>query len=129
MDEIVEALSSLQTIIAAGAGLLAGAVGSLVAPWVHWAIEARRERLASRRRLIAELRATINHHMAEDDDFGFLRDTAYSRLRPYMDPKVVESLERPSTFHVRKDIPGAPPATLSSLAREVSRIERDWKLI
>src|SRR5215212_3297925 len=45
-------------------GLVAGVVGSLVAPWVHWTIERRRVRLHRRQQLIEDLRYALSTYSA-----------------------------------------------------------------
>jgi hypothetical protein len=48
-----------QYLIPAVAGLFSGAVGSLVAPWVQWGIEAKRERIKARRDLLLQARELL----------------------------------------------------------------------
>lgn len=129
LEDVLAALKSVQTVVAALAGLVSGAIGSLVAPWIQWGIEKKRDTRMAQRQAIDDIRSMIDEHTKRDDEYGFLNEMSYMRLRPEMDPDVVKSLERPRTLHIRMDIPGAGPAPLRRLSNEVSRIEREWKLV
>jgi hypothetical protein len=47
-----------QVVIPAIAGLVSGGIASLVAPWVNWRIEQKREKLAHKRALIRRWRVS-----------------------------------------------------------------------
>ena len=46
-------------VIPSSLGLLGGTIGSLIAPWVSWGIEKRREKLKYRREIIQRCREKI----------------------------------------------------------------------
>jgi hypothetical protein len=62
--------STVNAIIAGIVGLVAGAVGSLIAPWVQWGVEKRRKRCERRTALIQRWR-----------DIGFPRSHGHKRAR------------------------------------------------
>lgn len=117
--------NQMDTIIAAVTGLVAGAIGSLVAPWVQWAIETRRSKLSYRRELIARWREAIERHNHEESDFT---DTAaYSAIRSHMDQELARSLERGTVCSTRRG--GHGNGRKYVLMDEIARIERDWDLV
>jgi hypothetical protein len=80
-------------IIAAVAGLATGTLGSLVAPWVQWRIETRRERLKGRTTRVNEWRAGLaeaeGYETLEHGTFSsrsFLTEPWYLSLRPHRWP-------------------------------------------
>jgi tetrahydromethanopterin S-methyltransferase subunit E len=67
----------MEKIIIAIIGFVAGAVGSLIAPWVNWGIEQRKQRRASRNALINNARGYVTSKA-----FGVVRnkiDSHYSK--------------------------------------------------
>ncbi len=42
-------------------GLIGGAIGSLVAPWLNWKIEVKKEQLKSKKELILNLRTYLQN--------------------------------------------------------------------
>jgi F0F1-type ATP synthase membrane subunit b/b' len=91
--------------------------------------EQQRDELMSgeRRKRIEDWRSAISNH-----EFGgyprFASTAAYSQMKPYLRPKVVEMLEAPRTFHVGNEARG-DSAYQYTLLDEVARIEREWGLI
>lgn len=121
----------MEVLIAASsgaiAGLISGVIGSLIAPWVQWAIEKRRSRLSYRQERIGVWRRSIR----EFDYFGtkkFTATGAYSEMRPHLQGDVRESLETPRTSIVSNEARGEV-AERSLLLDEVTRIEKEWGLV
>jgi hypothetical protein len=78
-----------QYLIPAAAGLVSGAIGSLVAPWIQWGVESKREQKAGRKALLAEVRALL----AEPPSLAeFRRMPIYSRVFPLVSEKTREVL-------------------------------------
>jgi hypothetical protein len=71
----------LRFAIPAVVGLITGAMGSLIAPWVSWGIEKRRSKVEARRRSIADARAELQH---KPENKAFRESLLYSRLRPHL---------------------------------------------
>jgi hypothetical protein len=112
-------------LISAALGLIGGVVGSLVAPWVQWAVEKRRNIYDYRRVLIRVWREKIEGF---DYSAGSIGDTAtYAAIRPLLDPEIRKKLENSRTVI----IPGVrgPHPIKQLLLDKVSRIERKWGLM
>ena len=118
------------------AGLISGVIASLIAPWVQWAIEKRRNLFTYRRELIRSWREDIENY---DHAEGNIRVTAtYSAIRPHLKVEVRERLESPRTVHVELDsrseggvtISGKSPSSVKTLLLdEVARLEQDCGLV
>jgi len=80
-----------------------------------------------RQKRIEDWRSAISDH-----EFGgyprFASTVAYSQMKPYLRPEVVEMLEAPRTFHVGNEARGET-AYRYTLLDEVARIEKEWGLI
>jgi len=113
-----------EKIIAALFGLIGGTIGSLVAPWIHWAVERRRTQLANRKEQIADLR-----RLATQMDLHELFDTAeYAALRPHLSTQALSRIEGQRVVHI---VMGRDrqPSRENTLFDEIARIEREWKLV
>lgn len=118
----------LTALIAGVVGLVTGAVGSLIAPWVNWGIEKRRKQFENRSELVHQWRDIIAN--ADFDRSLMLKSPFYGSLRPLLSPETLQKIERPST-HIYSVI-GGPPIDnhdRTTLLHEVARIERKWKLV
>ena len=115
----------MDIILTALVGLVGGVIGSLIAPWVQWAVEKRRRQVEYRRELIQSWRAEIEAFDHEANNFG---DTAaYSAIRSHLRSEVREAVEKPRTFYVgggRGDM-----VKKHKLLDEVARIEKEWELV
>ena len=80
----------LTAIIAGVAGLFTGIIGSLIAPWVHWGIEKRRNLTAYRREKIMNWKKFIEHNY---NDTTFQNSALYSELRPHLSKRTIQSIE------------------------------------
>ena len=86
------------------AGLISGVIGSLIAPWVQWAIEKRRSRLGYRQQLINTWREGIDRFDFQLELTGSFGETDwYSAIRPHLRDDVIEALERPRTAIVANE--------------------------
>jgi hypothetical protein len=120
-------------LIPAVAGLLSGAVGSLVAPWVQWGIEARRERMKARRTLLSQARELLANP-PPIEEFRML--PLYFQLKQFLKPSTIVCI------HGQYDewgneaivvVTGGPYGGVNPYAHEIlhnlSVIERKWKLV
>ncbi|KGE78191.1 hypothetical protein [Halomonas salina] len=114
-------------LISAGAGLLAGAIGSLVAPWVHWAIEKRRSQFMYRQELVRTWRVEIESFSWDHGDFG--DSTTYAAMRPHMREEVIKKFEAQRTMHVPPDGGRGQKLHKQWASDEVARIEKEWGLV
>lgn len=80
----------LKILIPAFFGLVAGIVGSLIAPWVNWGIEKRKLKLAARREFIALARKTVQ---VTDSKNKFREHAIYSQLRAFLLKSTRELIE------------------------------------
>lgn len=119
----------LTRILPAILGFVAGAIGSLVAPWVNWGIEQRREKRKRRLELVDSWRQYIENNF----EWSSFRNTAvFSHMKPYLSETMVKELdpvtecEKP-TIHGRSVI-GEDTLT-KKLLDEIAAIEKKWNLI
>lgn len=121
-QEVVTAL------IAAIVGLLTGAIGSLVAPWVNWGIEKRRKRHDKRGALVETWQAIIANPKFERD--RIIDHPSYGALKPLLSGEAAKQLHRPANAHiVVRGGSGPGDADRTLLQREIARIEREWGLV
>lgn len=113
-------------ITAAVAGAGAGVISSLLAPWVAWAIEKRRQAIDYKRELIGNARTALAEAMAKEDDEIFVKSAAYHALRPYLNEKAVGMLEAKYVGYSDGDRVGA---VNGELIDAIAKLEREWGLI
>jgi len=119
--------STINAIIAGSVGLIAGVIGSLIAPWVQWGIAKKQIKHERRIKLIQRWREIIS---AEEFDRGvLLNDPEYGPLRDLLTEEVRKELERP-VGEITVNF-GSPIESLDRdlILKEVTRIEKLWDLI
>lgn len=119
-------LLTSQNVIAGITGLVTGAVGSLVAPWVQWAIEKRRKKVERRQDQIDRWRDAIADHEGDIREFG--AEPEYAAMKEHMDPGVVEKWESETFFASSGGGRGGEPRR-KMLLDQVAQIEREWDLV
>jgi hypothetical protein len=102
-------------------GFIAGVIGSLVAPWVHWGIEKRRQKMNYRRQLIKEWREEIDFDVAD-----FPNKARYSSLRPHLSKETIDAIEG-NEITIRMGRKGDVIKGL--LLDDIAKIEKQWDLI
>lgn len=113
-------------VAGAASGSIAGAVASLMAPWMNWGTEKRRLRLKARRSLVSDWRTAV---MSASSSQRFRESEAYASLRPHLLPKVRTRLEE-DVMHVQVGGRGQGADNFKPLVYDdIARIERSWKLI
>lgn len=120
----------LNKILPALLGFLAGVVGSLVAPWVKWGIEKRREKLKYKRELIRSWREYVNNHF----EWNTFRDTpVFSEMKPFLSESILKQIDPPDFVNGRPVINLRSPIGRDSikarLLEEITKIEIKWKLL
>ena len=113
-------------IIAAICGLAGGIVGSLIAPWVQWGVERRRQRQAKRRELIRSGRSLLS---TDIDKKTFRETEVYSQLRPHLYQAVIDAIEKDGSKENAQENEDGPEDFKSPLLDDIARIEREWILI
>ncbi|NQT25280.1 hypothetical protein HQ585_07995 [candidate division KSB1 bacterium] len=119
-------------------GLVSGTVASLIAPWIHWGIEKRKDTRAMRREFIDSLRQMISI-----DDFNkgtnwndFSETIMFSQMKPYLSEAIKKELN-PESYNDHKvngpTIYGQSPIGRDTLRirvlDEITRVEKKWDLI
>jgi len=110
-------------------GFVAGAIRSLVAPWVNWGIEKRREKTKRRQEFIDSWRRYIE----DEFEWNSFRNTAmFSQIKPYLSEKMINELDpvegsETPTIHLRSPI-GEDTLT-KRLLDEIAAVEKRWNLI
>ncbi len=141
----------LTAVIGAIAGLISGSIASIIAPWVNWRIEQRKQKLAYRRELISKWRAMIFHIVSiyESDEetnaetfFDLLnREQDYLSLKQHISNETFEKLSKADItpgvinvvvrggLHSGSERINPIDNFASILTDEVSRIEKEWDLV
>jgi hypothetical protein len=78
-----------QYLIPAAAGLISGAVASLIAPWVQWGIEERREQSRGRRELLFNARILL---LDPPPVAEFRKLPIYFQLKPILSVATVKTV-------------------------------------
>lgn len=82
-----------QALLTAFIGLITGAIGSLITPYVKWGIEKKRKRHDYRREIIKELKSIA---MKSDfDRIQIINAQSYMSVREKLSYKTIKTLERP----------------------------------
>ncbi|MGQ4005800.1 hypothetical protein QIW49_04865 [Francisellaceae bacterium CB300] len=114
-------------IISAVIGLISGAIGSLVAPWINWGIEKKRKRYERRVELIQIWRNTVSFDTFNRSDI--LEHSTYGILKKLMKEDSVKVIERPPNhINVVLNSP-TRDSDKDLIVREIARIEQLWKLV
>src|SRR5581483_9896050 len=114
-----------QAVIPAILGLVSGAIGSLVAPWVQWRIERKREKLAYKKEMIRRWRQFLDQKR-DFDESELLDSAVYSEMRPHLSSRTVQSIEC-DKIDVRIGRGGYVIRSL--ILDDLSRLEEEWDLI
>lgn len=115
-------------VVAIVIGLCSGVFGSLIAPWVNWGIEKKREKLRARRDLIFRARRFVSS--GAFSCYGFSAEPYFMQLKPHLSENTInwiihfedhiECLDDTSTIH--NDIK-------TTILEEITSLERRWRLI
>ena len=121
--------SWVQTLISGSVGFVTGAVGSLVAPWVQWAIEKRRTKLDYKRNLIKEWRSFVDNFHWDSDNFG--ESSVYAAMCPHMNPDTIRKFETEGRWTFTATPEGGRGKNLRKqwATDEITAIEKRWKLV
>jgi hypothetical protein len=117
----------MQWFITALIALIGGAIGSLIAPWVHWSIEKRKLKLEYRRKLICEWRESVDSFEWDEDCFG--SSSTYAAMRPHMTEQARKIFETPRTVFVSPEDSRGQNMQKRVAVDEISRIEMKWGLV
>ncbi len=118
-----------EALVGGLAGIVTGAIASLIAPWVNWRIERVRQLHADRRARVDEWRQGLADAESNDrmEDRRFLREPWYLSLRPHLDVGAVGELETQRRFTAT--LGGAQRHRhASTLSDEIDRISQEWRV-
>ena len=113
--------------IAAASAIAGGLITGIIAPHVAWGIEKKREKLKARRAIIERCRVKI-----EDASFtkqSFRTTLEYQYIRPYLQPKEVDAIEKDNTIMVGQHTEDSWNPYRKVLIRAIEKLEKDWDLI
>lgn len=106
-------------------GLFTGAVASLIAPWINWHIEKKKNERMEKEKLIENLRLYVLRKNPKDIEF--INSIDYIRIRPYLSNKFVEELENSNETVIIMG--GATRSNYQSeLLEQIDRIEEEWNV-
>jgi hypothetical protein len=114
-----------QVVIPAISGLVSGTIASLVAPWINWRIEQKREKLAYKKEMIRRWRQFLDRKR-DFDESELLDSAVYSEMRPHLSSRTVQSIES-DTIDVQVGRGGYVIRSL--ILDDISRLEEEWDLI
>jgi len=111
-------------IIAAIIGLISGAVGSLLAPWVKWRIEKVRLQFEARKEKIKYWRNEIDN---SDDFYSFIQTSTFQDLKKRLTDEELASFYK--TWIEKNPNIDTQKSKLSRFHEIVNSIEKEWKII
>jgi len=114
-------------LVPALAGLIAGVIGSLVAPWVNWGIEKRREKHKYRQAIVQRCRELVNSPTFTKQ---ILRASPeYKHLRPYLAQHEADSIERDNHILGGEIQDGPWDAHRRLVTQALEKLEKAWDLV
>ncbi|HMN55734.1 MAG TPA: hypothetical protein PKE15_00685 [Ottowia sp.] len=117
----------IQYVIPALIGLVAGLIGSLIAPWVHWGIEKRRTLLESRRSLITSARIEMSAPVPPRERFR--EKPIYSRIRPHLSEETIKIIESDTIFIQQGGRGDGANNYSARVLDDILELEKKWKLL
>ena len=119
----------ITAIIAGVVGLTTGAIGSLVAPWMHWGIEKKRKKIERKMQLVKHWQEVLS-----EPTFNlvtFRDDSTFAILKPLLSKNALNTVERQLPIIKLTIISNIAPVDTerNMLMSEVARIEREWGLL
>ena len=117
----------LVALVGAASGLVSGTVASLIAPWINWGVEKRKQKLEYRRQLVVSWRKMIedvSKQVPEDKSPGdvvflYQKHSAFHSLKQHLNIESVDMLRNLDPYY---ELP-------FKISDEISRIEKKWKLV
>ncbi|MCC7254378.1 MAG: hypothetical protein IT467_00425 [Dokdonella sp.] len=111
-------------VVSAVAGLISGGIASLIAPWVQWSIEKRRQLSTERRNKLKAWRGYLG--AVYRDQQQFQDSVEFSEMRPHLSEKTRAAIEgRQITVRVGRGGDVVKGLILDDLAE----LERKWDLL
>jgi len=130
---LIQVSKELSPIIVAGiaavTGLISGAIGSLIAPWVQHAIESKRKAIEYRENLIKDTRILLDRvntiaEIRRSSMWGFISDNLNESEERIVFPRAI-TIE--ISDGVSDDL-SQDDHRKEGISNMVSRLEREWEL-
>ena len=113
----------MEIIISAIVGLITGALGSLLAPWVNWGIEKKKALRAKRENLINSIRSYLAKNDPKNEEF--LNSLDYIQIRPFLTKEFIGELEDHDKVIIKILFRGYYQ---EQFFEQLDAIEEKWKL-
>ena len=113
----------IPTIVA----FIAGAFGSVIAPWANWGIKKKEILLNDRKDLIKRARNELSQKKFEENKF--VNSQIYSEIRPFLNTKTIDELESDVMICNLATRGGGAAYHLTKILDDISIIEKEWELI
>lgn len=113
-------------IIPAVTGLVAGAIGSLIAPWIHWRIEKKRKSIEYKQALIRDVRHLVD--TAESLE-KILSSSLWGFILEHLTKEERHSVSSGRVIHT-SDVPGMNDLSFrkQKIGVMLNRLEKEWNL-
>jgi hypothetical protein len=106
-------------LIGGVSGLITGAVGSLIAPWVQWGIEKRRKRMDNRRVLLYDVRKLLDGKPLRRNEYRESKE--YGAIAAYLSKSLKDRVEQRNTH-------GGEELIRDDMHKELCELEKKWGL-
>jgi hypothetical protein len=116
-----------QVFLTGAIGLITGAIGSLIAPWVKWGIEKKRMRREARIKVIKELKTLAAER--EFDRVKIVNSPNYLTVKEHLSLITIEELERPLNELIVNLGKPAIDFEKKNFLLDLSNLEKEWKLV
>jgi len=116
----------LKIAIPALVGLIAGTIGSLIAPWVNWGIEKRKLRLNAQREFVATARRELQARLEKEK---FRESIIYSQLRPFLSERTWKEIESDTITIQRGGRGSGANNYLPRVLDDLHALEQKWGLL
>lgn len=116
----------IRLVIPAFTGLIAGAIGSLVAPWIHWRIERMRKSIEYKQALIRDVRQLVDNAESLEK---ILSSSLWGFIQAYLNENERQSVSSGRYLHV-SDWPGMDELSMRKqrIGVMLHRLEKEWNL-
>ena len=104
-------------------GLVSGAIGSLIAPWMKWRLENKRSNRVDRINFLNEAREYVEKVDVKSEEF--LNSPLYSRIRAYLSTELVQDLENQRKVIMYN---GLRDGYRARVLEELNNLEYHWKV-
>jgi len=118
-------------IVGGIAGIIAGSISSLFAPWVKWGIEKKRRLLKDRQTIIHNAQSMIVDYRSAENNYlpmgsSLSKNSNWMRIKPYLRPEVLKQIEEAEIepLEHRKVY-----EAWDALEDEITRLKREWNLV